>query len=130
MSLRLFGKTWYTDDIELHPLPGEHLIDELNCQIDGAIICRNVLDHCDKPMKVLENIAAYAKPGCYLLLWTDLWHLRGHDEGHSNITLDRNAFEQHISSLGFEILYSFEDGQRHTINYGCHARKRVAVNGE
>ena len=130
VSLHLFERTWYTDDIELHALPGEHFIDRLNCQIDGAIICRNTLDHCDKPMKVLDNIAAYAKSGCYLLLWTDPWHPGGRDEGHSNITSDRNAFEQHISSLGFEILYSFEDVQRPTVNYGCRARKRGALGGE
>jgi hypothetical protein len=130
MSLRLFGKTWYTDDIELHALQGEHFIDELSCQIDGAIICRNTLDHCESPFRVLDNIAAYAKPGCQLLLWSDLYHPFRHGEGHSNITSDRNAFEQHISSLGFEILHSFQDVQRPTVNYGCRARKRVAVSGE
>jgi hypothetical protein len=130
MSLRLFGKTWYTDDVELRPLLGGHSIDELDCQIDGAIICHNNLDHCESPFRVLDNIAAYAKPGCQLLLWSDLWHPRGHDEGHSNITSDRNAFEKHISSLGFEIVHSLEDAQPSTVNHRCRARKRVTVSGE
>jgi len=130
ISLHLFGKTWYTDDIELYSLPAEDFLEELNGQIDGAIICRNALDHCESPFRVLDNIAAYARPGCQLLLWSDLWHLGSRDEGHSNITSDRNVFEQHISSLGFEILNSLEDVRRPTVNYGCRARKRVAVNGE
>ena len=123
----LYKRTWYNDDLELYAHPAEDLISELVGAIDGAIMCRNTLDHCADPMRVLENIAAYAKPGCYLLLWTDLWHLHGHDEGHRNITTDKEGFKKSIRDLGFEILYSF-DGVRQdgsTIEYGCRARKRA-----
>ena len=128
ISLELFERTWYTDDIELYAQPAERFIAELSNRIDGAIICRNTLDHCEKPMLVFRNMAAYAKAGCHLLLWTDLWHLKGHNEGHRNITKDKEAFERKVRDLGFEILYSFEDVQRPTINYGCHARKRTVAN--
>lgn len=130
ISLKHFKRTWYTDDLELCAQPAEDLIPELLGAIDGAIICRNVLDHRADPMLVLENVAAYAAPGCYLLLWTDLWHLRGHDEGHRNITKDNEGFEKRIRDLGFEILYSF-DGVRQdssTIDYGYRARKAVVAN--
>lgn len=130
ISLQLFERSWYTDDLELYAQPAERFIPELSSAIDGAVICRNMLGHSERPMLVLENIAAYAKPGCYLLLWTDLWHLKGHNEGHRNITKDRKGFERKIKDLGFEILYSFngarQDGS--TIDYGCRARKRVMEN--
>lgn len=125
ITLELFERTWYTDEIELLALPGERLVGELVGMIDGAVICRNTLDHCENPMSVLENIAAYCRPGCYLLLWTDLWHPGGHGEGHRNITKQKDTFQRSINDLGFEILYSFEDVDRPTINYGCRARKRI-----
>lgn len=130
ISLEHFKRTWYTDDLELYAQPAEDSIPELVGAIDGAIICRNTLDHCADPMRVLENIGAYAKPGCYLLLWTDLWHLHGSGEGHRNITKDKEGFEKSIRELGFEILYSF-DGVRQdgsTIEYGCRARKVISEN--
>lgn len=125
LSLGRFKKTWYTDDLNLLAQAAEDLIPDLVGAVDGAIICRNALDHCADPMSVLKNISAYAKPGCYLLLWTDLWHLTGHDAGHRDITKDREGFQESIKHLGFDILYSFDsvrqDGS--TIEYGCRARK-------
>jgi SAM-dependent methyltransferase len=132
ISLKYFNKTLYTDEMELYARCAEDFIPELEGTVDGVIICRNALDHCKDPTLVLKNIAAYAKPGCYLLLWTDLWHLRGHDVGHSNITKDKEGFEKNIMDLGFEILYTF-DGVRQdgsTIEYGCRARKVVLENSE
>jgi len=128
VSLQLFQRTWYTDDMRLYSQPAERVIDELRGAIDGAIVCRNTLDHCDNPFLVLSNIAAYAKPGCQLLLWTDLWHPSGHDAGHRNIIREKKAFEQQLNALGFDILYSFEDRERPTINYGCRAKKRIIPN--
>ncbi len=29
----------------------------------GVVVCLNVLDHCDKPQKALDNMLAYCKPG-------------------------------------------------------------------
>jgi len=127
ISLDIFKRTWYTDDIILYAQPAENLIRELLGKLDGVIICRNALDHCADPMLVLENIAAYANPGCYLLLWTDLWHLTGHDEGHRNISKDKIGFENLLKRLGFEILYSFDNMRQDgsTIEYGCRARKVI-----
>ena len=75
-------------------------------------------------MQVLENIARYAAPGCYLLLWTDLYHPGGHDEGHRDITRDPAKFTRKLCELGFTIEYATpkKDG-RNTIHYGCRARK-------
>ena len=132
ISIDLFKRSWYTDDIELYAQPAERFIHELSSAIDGAIICRNALDHSEDPLLILENIATYAKSGCYLLLWTDLWHLKGHDEGHRNITKDRQAFEKKVTDLGFEIKHSFYDvrGDGSTIEYGCCARKSSVTNGK
>ena len=127
ITLELFQKSIYTEDMELYAQPAEKLIPSLVGIVDGAIICRNALDHLSDPMLVLKNIAAYAKSGCYLLLWTDLWHLGSRDAGHRNITEDKEGFKKNIMDLGFEILYSF-DGVRQdgsTIEYGCRARKIV-----
>ena len=46
ISLELFDRTWYTEDLSLYSLPGETFIPDLVGSIDGAIICRNALDHC------------------------------------------------------------------------------------
>ncbi len=96
---------------------------ELENQIDGVIVCRNTLDHGEYPYKVLDNIGKYAKRGCYLLLWTDLYHTGGHDAGHRNITNDRDAFRDYIVKLGFRIIRGFAKTGRDTINYGCTAIK-------
>jgi len=125
-SLSIFHKTVYTDDIIQYSQPAEEKIPELINKIDGAIICRNALDHCENPMAILKNIADYSKSGCYLLLWTDLWHLHTLDEGHKNITKDKTGFEKQIRDYGFEILYSFDKVRKDasTIEYGCRARKQ------
>lgn len=124
LHLKMFKETLYTDDKKMFPNNAEIRIQELVDEIDGAIICRNALDHSENPMQILQNISKYAKPGCYLLLWTDLWHLDGHDEGHRNITKDRVKFEENLKDLGFEIEHTFEDKGRHSINYGCRAMKK------
>jgi SAM-dependent methyltransferase len=119
-----FGKTWYTNDMILIDTEAETHFIALDQVINGCIICRNTLDHCANPMKVLENISLYAAPGCYLLLWTDLYHIGGHDEGHHDITRDARSFRREIERLGFEIEYvSPAKEDRNTINFGCRARK-------
>lgn len=125
ISLELFRKTWFGDNVELYSQPAEQLIPELVGKVDGAVICRNALDHAEDPMVILDNISAYAKHGCYLLLWTDLWHLKGHDRGHRNITKDKLAIEKKLKAIGFEILYAFSDARADgsSIEYGCLARR-------
>jgi len=117
-------QSWFSDDMTLYPSCAEHYVSAFAGIADGVIVCRNALDHCEKPALILDNISKYAAPGCQLLLWSDLWHLDGHDEGHTNITKDRARFEQDIIVRGFSIIDRYEDTARKTINYGCRAVKR------
>jgi hypothetical protein len=123
LSLEMFGKSWFTDDMELVSAPAEDIIPALVGKVDGVIVCRNALDHCARPMDVLATFEKYAVPGCYLLLWSDLWHLHGHNEGHTNITQDVEAFKADIAKLGFRIDHSFKNTEQETLNYGCTAIK-------
>ncbi|MGB2762529.1 MAG: hypothetical protein WBC21_03235 [Minisyncoccales bacterium] len=115
----------FSSNLVLHEKPAEIFIDELDKSIDGCIVCRNTLDHCENPYLVLRNIARYAKPGCILLLWTDLYHLWGHDEKHRDITKDKKNFQNFLENIGFKIEYQLPDlrGDYRTINYGCVATK-------
>jgi len=126
LELKFFNKTWFTDEIKLYARCAEEFIPELSNSIDGVIVCRNALDHCEDPMLVLQNIAKYARPGCCLLLWTDIWHTQGHDDGHRDITKDKVGFEKTIVDLGFEIFSSFDTVRPDniTMEYGCRAIKR------
>ena len=93
--------------------------------MDGSLICRNCLDHCEDPFAVLFNISEYAAPGCYLLLWSDIWHLAGTDPGHHNLTKTEAMMDKIISGLGFEILRicsKIRDPSEY-VEYGRLARK-------
>jgi hypothetical protein len=57
---------------------------------------------------VLNAISEYAAQGCYFLLWTDIWHLKGTDIGHRNITRSVDVMPKLISGLGFDILHTGE----------------------
>ena len=124
LSIEKFGKSLFTDDIILYSQNAEIYIPRLHNKINGAIVCRNVLDHCENPIKVIENMAKYAKNGCYLLLWSDIYHKKGHDEGHTNITKSKAKFENLIKKGDFKIQSKFSLGKRDTINYGCVAIKK------
>ncbi len=119
LSLEKFGKSLFTEDMILHAQNAETYIPYLLNKIDGAIVCRNVLDHCKNPIKVIENISKYAKSGCYLLLWSDIYHKKGHNEGHTNITKSKSKFENFVKRNSFKIRYKFSLGKRDTINFGC-----------
>jgi len=125
LSIEKFGKSFFTDDIILYSQNAETYIPNLRNKINGVIVCRNALDHCENPIKVIENMAKYAKSGCYLLLWSDIYHKKGHDEGHTNITRSKAKFENLIKKSNFEIQYKFSLSKRDTINYGCVAIKRI-----
>jgi len=127
-QLELTGKTFFTADIKCYASPAEQIIPELIGKVDGFITCRNALDHCEDPMTILLNLADYAAPGCWFLLWTDIWHLAGLDAGHHNITKSQRAMDAYLTGLGFEILKKGEkirDAAEY-VEYGVIARKRQA----
>lgn len=101
----------------------EQNIPELVNNINGAIYCRNMLDHTPDWLEVLVNITKYAKRGCKLLLWNDLDH-KGHaNEGHYDITTDVDSFKNIVKTLGFKIIREYQDKEREFINWGCFAEK-------
>jgi hypothetical protein len=112
------------EGITAYPIPGEQLVPEIVGKIDGAILCRNMLDHTPKWPFVLANISAYAARGCRLLLWTDLDHRGDADEGHYDITTEPEHFRNFVVQLGFDIQSEYSDTQRHELNWGCSAVKR------
>jgi hypothetical protein len=123
-QLRLFGRTLFAD-VDTLALTAETLVQGLVGQIDGCIICQNALDHCEDPLAILSNLSRYAKAGCYLLFWSDIWHIAPPDEGHHNITRSRDAMDSLFSGLGFEIVKRGSpirtDGS--TVEYGIVGRK-------
>jgi len=117
------GRSTY-EDLICHGQGAENTIGELVNSVDGAILCRNMLDHTPNWKDVLFNISNYAIKDCRLLLWTDLYHLRGTDRGHYNITKDLEFFKGLITSLNFKIIRGYQDLNRaETLNYGCFAIK-------
>ncbi|MFN7906413.1 MAG: hypothetical protein ACK5P5_14625, partial [Pseudobdellovibrionaceae bacterium] len=59
------------ENLTCYSTGADEFIPELFNKIDGAIYCRNMLDHTPNWAFVLSNIASYAIPGCKLLLWND-----------------------------------------------------------
>jgi hypothetical protein len=125
-QIKRFGKTFWTDDIETHAVPAEHVVEALRGAIDGCIVSRNALDHMEDPLAAIAMIAEYAAPGCYLLLSTDIWHLDGGDVGHRNITRSPAVLDRLLDGLGFDILQNGADvrDSDQYIEYGRLARKR------
>jgi SAM-dependent methyltransferase len=121
-----FGSTFFTPDIELHSIPAEREIAALVGAVDGLIVCRNCIDHCEDSLTILLNISRYARPGCWFLFWSDLWNLRGHDEGHRNITQSPDVIEALVAGLGFEILQLGRPirNPKELVEWGCVARKK------
>jgi hypothetical protein len=125
-ELRVAGSTFFTQDVRTYALPAEEVVPELLGTVDGCIVCRNALDHTYDPLAVLNNIADYSRAGCYLLFWTDLWHLAGLDDGHRNITQSTPLMDKLLSGMGFDILKKGAEvrGGGEYIEYGRLARKR------
>jgi hypothetical protein len=118
------GRSWF-DDFTVIAQPAEQFIPSLLGVVDGAIVCRNALDHTSEPYLILSNMASYAAPGCRLMLWTDLHHLGARDSGHSDITQDRDGFRRLIENIGFDIeTETPAHDDRATIEFGCVAIKR------
>ena len=78
-------------------------IPELKNSVDGIILCRNALDHTPNWSFVLSNISSYARSNCYLNIWTDIQHSLLQDEGHYNLTVNKDNFVRLVENLGFEI---------------------------
>jgi hypothetical protein len=111
------------ENINTFSSPAEELVEELVGKIDGAILCRNMLDHTPQWPFVMANMAKYAKSGCKLLLWTDLDHGEGGDEGHFTITTHVAHFKLLVETLGFRIISENKDANRLSLNWGCLAEK-------
>ena len=101
----------------------EVLIPELVGYIDGAIYCRNVIDHSPSWPFILSNISLYAAVGCKLLFWSDLDHKGTADDGHYDITSDIKSFKRLIIQFGFKIIREYQDEQRFGSNWGCFGEK-------
>ena len=112
------------DGLTMYGVGAEVLITELVGKIDGALLCRNCIDHSPQWAFILSNISQYAAPGCKLLLWNDIDHKGTADEGHYDITTDPAAFQRLIEALGFEIVRTYTDENRMELNWGCFAVKR------
>jgi len=112
------------DGIKCYSAPAENQIDELVGGIDGVIYCRNCIDHTPHWPFILSNISRYAIPGCKLMLWNDIFHGEGVDDGHYNITKNPKDFSRLIEALGFNIIREYEDTDRLSVNWGCFAEKK------
>jgi hypothetical protein len=125
-ELRIAGATFFTEDVRAIALPAEEVVSDLVGRIDGCIVSRNALDHTEDPLTILDNIGQYAAAGCYLLLWTDIWHLKGADAGHRNITRSEAVMDRLLDGLGFDILKNGAKirSEEDYIEYGRLARKR------
>lgn len=124
-QMRVVGGTLFTDDVMTYTTPAEQPIASLVGTVEGVIVCQNAIDHCEDPLAVLSNIGAYAASGCYLLLWTDIWHLDGVDAGHRNITRSSTAIDYLLRGAGFDVVRRSDrirqDGKY--VEYGVLARK-------
>ncbi|QWD91094.1 hypothetical protein [Polynucleobacter sp. MWH-Braz-FAM2G] len=118
-----YGFSLY-EGIKCYPIPAENRIEELVGKIDGVIYCRNCIDHTPHWPFILSNISHYAKSGCKLMLWNDLFHGEGVDDGHYNITEAPENFSQLIEALGFHVVREFRDFNRLSVNWGCFAEKK------
>jgi SAM-dependent methyltransferase len=125
-SLKLFGKTFFTDDIKLYSQEAEIFIKELDNKVDGCIVSTNALDHSDDPLKILENISRYATKGCRFLFWATLYYPHGHNEGHRNIVKTEEEFEKILENLGFVIESRVPKAiilDLENVVYGCVAKR-------
>lgn len=120
------GKTFWTADIETHAVPAEQIIEPLRGAVDGCIVSRNALDHMEDPLAALAALGEYAASGCYLLLWSDIWHRDGGDIGHRNITKSPAALDKMLDGLGFAIVQNGANlrDSDDCIEYSRLARKR------
>jgi len=118
-----FGSSAF-DRVKLISIGADVFAPELAGKVDGVIYCRNMLDHTPNWPFVLAHIAAYAAPGCALLLWTDIDHRGTADEGHFDICEEPAPLKRLIEQLGFVVKRDFSAEKRPERNWGCVAMKR------
>ncbi len=121
-QIKNLGRSVFSELI-CHGQQAEQPVPELFGMVDGAIFCRNMLDHTPHWPFVLSLISSYAAKGCRLLLWTDLDHGGKANEGHYDITPDSDSFRRLIVSLGFRIERECHNEKRADKNWGCFAVK-------
>ena len=54
---------------------------------------------------ILQRISEYAAKGCYVLFWSDIWHLMGEDGMHRNITKSQHAMASIFAGMGFRLVH-------------------------
>lgn len=118
-----FGFTVF-DGLNGYAVGAENTIHELVGRIDGAIYCRNCIDHSPMWPFILSNISNYAAPECRLLLWSDLDHRGKADDGHYDIVSDVPRFKNLVENLGFQIIREYQDQNRDELNWGCFAIRK------
>lgn len=111
------------DGMTLFLTPAEITEPKLVGLIDAAIYCRNCIDHSPYWPFILANISKYAQRGCYLLLWSDIYHGESVDDGHFNIVQDSLLMRNLIEALGFSVDYEFSKPERGGKKWGCVATK-------
>lgn len=118
-----FGKTAF---LNLHgfSLPAETLVESLVNKVDGALLIRNCIDHSPLWPFILSNIVEYMTKGSYLLIWNDLYHPPGYEDGHYDITDNVDEFRRLISNMGFNILIDYQNEDSPCVNFGCLAIKK------
>jgi hypothetical protein len=106
------------DDFIIYNQPAEIKIEDL--KITGFILSRNMLDHAEDPLTILENISGYAQSGCYLLLWSDIWHIAPTSAAHRSITRSVFMMDLILSGCGFRKISSHPliRNQKDSIEYG------------
>lgn len=123
----LFGTSFFEDAI-IYSQNAEERIDVLVNGIDGFIFFRNALDHSEDPLRILNNVADYAMPGCYLFFYSDIWHANGGDRGHRCITRSIPVMDKLLNGLGFtKVINQKPIKDDNYIEYGGTFIKKGAV---
>jgi len=75
-------------------------------KVDGMIFFQNALDHTDDPLSILDNISEYAMPGCYLIFFSDIWHIIPPNAGHRSITRSVPIMDKIFKGMGFRKVFT------------------------
>lgn len=110
-----FGKSFF-DNLKMYPYPAEIVQEDFHGKVDGVIIFRNALDHSEDPFAILNTVSEYAVSGCYLLFWTDIWHVLGGDDGHRNLTRSHAVMDKIFTGLGFEKIITSDSIRDNAVN--------------